>query len=136
MSGQAAGVGRHPRLTSWLTFFQSYMLPLFFSILLSYLVGMKRRTSRCFTCKRDDSHFFHYLKNLSIMRLGIFLVIVLFFWEKTPKNTGIHILSKKNMRNFYLARITHSYEWMGTLISYTVKSVLIMHLGKSQEMVT
>ena len=27
----------------------------FFSGLLSYLVGVKRRTSRCVTCKRDNS---------------------------------------------------------------------------------
>ena len=32
-----------PRFTFWLTFFQSVILPL----LLSYLVRMKRRTSRC-----------------------------------------------------------------------------------------
>ena len=70
-----AGVGRRPRLTFWLTFFQSCMLPLFFSGLLSYLVGMERRTISCFPCKRDNSHFLHYLKNLSIMPLGIFLVL-------------------------------------------------------------
>ena len=47
------------------------MLPLFFSGLLSYLVGMKRRTgrhvgckSRCVTCKRDNSHFVMYLPPL------------------------------------------------------------------------
>ena len=55
MSGQA-GVGRRPWLTFWLPFFLSYMLPLFFSGLLSYLVGMQRRTSRCIPCKRDNSH--------------------------------------------------------------------------------
>ena len=49
------------------------MLPLF-SGLLSYLVEMKRRTSRCFTCKRDSSHFLPYLKNPSIMPLAVFLV--------------------------------------------------------------
>ena len=47
-----------PRFTFWLTLFQSYMLPLFFNGLLSYLVGMKRRTSsRRVTCKRDNSPF-------------------------------------------------------------------------------
>ena len=52
MSGRASG--RRPlRFTFWLTFFQSFMLPLFFDGLLSYLVGMKRRTSRGFTCKRQ-----------------------------------------------------------------------------------
>ena len=51
------------------------MLPLFFSGLLSYLVGMKRRTSRCSTCKRENSHFLCYLKkDLSVMPLGVFLV--------------------------------------------------------------
>ena len=40
-----------------LPFFQSDMLTLFFSGLLLYLVGMKRRTNRCVACKRDNSHF-------------------------------------------------------------------------------
>ena len=40
--------------------FQSYMLPLFFSGLLSYLVGIKRRTSRSVMCKRV-TFFFIYL---------------------------------------------------------------------------
>ena len=47
---------------------QSYMLPLFFDGLHSYLVGMKRRTSRCFTCKRDNSYFLRYLKNHNAVR--------------------------------------------------------------------
>ena len=38
-------------------FFQSYMLPLFFNGLLSYLVGIKKRSSRRVTCKRDNSYF-------------------------------------------------------------------------------
>ena len=57
--------------------------------LLSYLVGMKRMTSRRVICKRDNSHFLPYvfisrckrfifwitfLKNPSIMPFGIFLV--------------------------------------------------------------
>ena len=41
--------------------FFSYMLTLFFSGLLSYLVGIKRRTSRHVTCKKENSHFLHYL---------------------------------------------------------------------------
>ena len=45
----------------WLTFFQSYILPLFFTRLLSYLVGAKRRTSGHLGCKRDNSHFFCYV---------------------------------------------------------------------------
>ena len=53
------------------------MLPLFFNGLLSYLIGMKRRTSRCFTCKRDNSYFLCYLENLSIMPLGIFLFLLI-----------------------------------------------------------
>ena len=44
-----------------------------FSGLLSYLVGMKRMTNKSFICKRDNSHFLHYLKIPSIMLLGIFL---------------------------------------------------------------
>ena len=38
-------------------FFQSYILPLFFSGLLSYLVGIKKRTSRRVGCKRDSSRY-------------------------------------------------------------------------------
>ena len=54
----------HPRFTCWLTFFQSCMLPLLFNGLLSYLVGIKRRTSRHVGCKRDNSHFIMYLSLL------------------------------------------------------------------------
>ena len=50
-----------PGLPFGLQFFQSDMLPVFFSGLLVYLVGMKRRTSRHVTCKRDNSHFHHYV---------------------------------------------------------------------------
>ena len=53
--------GNRPRVTVWLIFFQSNILSLFFSGLLSYLVGMKGRTSRHVGCKRDYSHFLHYL---------------------------------------------------------------------------
>ena len=42
-------------------FFQSCMLPLFFSGFLSYLVGIKRRTSRHVGCKKDNSHFHCYI---------------------------------------------------------------------------
>ena len=59
-------------------FFQNYMLPLFFNGLLSYLVGIKRRTSRSFKCKRDNSYLLHYLKKPSIIPLGVFLVYVYF----------------------------------------------------------
>ena len=45
----------------WLTFFQSCMLPLLFSGLLSCLVGIKRRTSRHVGCKRDNSQFLCYI---------------------------------------------------------------------------
>ena len=55
------GVGHRPKFIFRLTFFQNCMLPLFFSGLLSYLVGIKRRTSRCVTCKREHSHFVHYV---------------------------------------------------------------------------
>ena len=54
-------VGHRPRLTFWLTFIQSDMLPLFFSGLLSYLVGMMRRTSGRDTCKKVNSHFLRYV---------------------------------------------------------------------------
>ena len=50
MSGRV-GVGQFLRFTVWLTFFQTCMLLLFFSGLLSYLVGMKRRTSTGWVCR-------------------------------------------------------------------------------------
>ena len=50
------------------------MLPLFFSGLLLYLVGTKSRTSKCFPCKRGNSHFLHYLKpiNNAFRRFSLF----------------------------------------------------------------
>ena len=82
MSGRA-GVGRHPRFTLWLTFwlnfFQSCMLPLFFSGLLLYLVGLKRRTSRCVTCNRDNSHFVCYvLISPDVRTHQVYLLVNLF----------------------------------------------------------
>ena len=56
------------------------MLHLLFSGLLSYLVGIKKRTSRCFTCNRDKAHCLCYLKNPSLMPLGVFLVVYLFIF--------------------------------------------------------
>ena len=41
--------------------YQCYMLPSFFIRLLSYLVGIKRRTNRHVACKRDNSHFLCYV---------------------------------------------------------------------------
>ena len=48
-------------LPFWLTFYQSCMLPLFFSRLLLYLVGIKRRTGKRVGCKRDNYHFLYYV---------------------------------------------------------------------------
>ena len=77
--GRASGVGRRPRFTFWLTFFQSCMLPLFFRGLLSYLVGIKRRTSRCVTYKRDNSHFVRYVFISPDVRIPqIYLLVNLF----------------------------------------------------------
>ena len=45
----------------WLTFFQNYVMPLFFSGLPSYLVGMRRRTVGV-SYARDNPHFLHYLE--------------------------------------------------------------------------
>ena len=42
-------------------FFQNDILPLFFSGLLSFLVGMKRTTRRFVARKRDNSHFLCYV---------------------------------------------------------------------------
>ena len=54
-------VGRHQALSKVYLlvnlFFRGYMLPFFFSGLIPYLVGIKRRTSRHVACKRDNSHF-------------------------------------------------------------------------------
>ena len=50
-----------PRFTFWLIFIQSYMLPLSFIGLRSYLKEMKRRTSRRVVCKSDNSHFLRYV---------------------------------------------------------------------------
>ena len=62
-----------------LIFFVTYLSPLIFEVYLlvnlfsklyvifilqwivSYLIGIKRRTSRHVTCKRDKSHFIHYV---------------------------------------------------------------------------
>ena len=63
MSGQAGGRtgGRASDVVSvnlLVNLFSKFMLPLFFSGLLSYLVKMKKRTSRRVLCKRDNSHFY------------------------------------------------------------------------------
>ena len=84
MSVRVGGCRALSQVNLLVNLFKSYMLPLFFSGLLSYLVGMKRRTSGCFLCKRDNSHFLHYLKKKkkkkkkkkSIMPLGVFLVLI------------------------------------------------------------
>ena len=59
-SGKDCGLWLWHSLDFSLTFF--YTLSLFFSGLLSYLEGVKRRTSWCISCKRDNSHFLHYFK--------------------------------------------------------------------------
>ena len=48
------------RFTFWLSFF-CYMLPLFFSGLLSYLASSSRRTSSRVTYKTDHSIFLRYV---------------------------------------------------------------------------
>ena len=82
-----AGLWRRPRFTFWLTFFQSCMLPLFFSRLLSYLVGIKRRTSRCATCKRSNSHFVRYVlfsPDVRGLPSKVYLLVNLFFKVVLP----------------------------------------------------
>ena len=65
MGGRQEG-GRRPRFrTFWLTFFQSYLLLLFFSGLLSYLVKMKRRTSRHVHARETLTFFVMYLSPLT-----------------------------------------------------------------------
>ena len=52
------------------------MLPLFFSGLLSYLVGMKTKTSRCVTCKRNNSHFVRYvLISPNVRTIQVYLLV-------------------------------------------------------------
>ena len=75
-----------PRFTFCLTFFQSYMLLLFISGLLSYLGGMKRRASRHVMCKRDNSHFLHMY--LSPLTSAVYLLVNLF--EKPVHNAIRH----------------------------------------------
>ena len=53
-------------------FFFKFKLLLLFNGLLSYLVGMKRRTSRRVACKTDNSHFLRYLKKKVHNTLGVF----------------------------------------------------------------
>ena len=77
-NGIRAG-GRRARFTFWLTFFQSCMLPLFFNGLLSYLVGIKRRTSRCVTCNRDNSYCVRYVFISPDVRMPqVYLLVNLF----------------------------------------------------------
>ena len=55
------------------------MLPLFFSGLLSDLVGIKRRTSRGVACKRDNSHFVLYvLVSPDVRTPQVYLLVNLF----------------------------------------------------------
>ena len=58
-------------------FFQSYMSPLFFIGLLSYLVETKSRTSRHMVCKRDNSHI--SIMYLSTLTSKVYLLVNLFF---------------------------------------------------------
>ena len=48
--------------------FSKFMLPLCFSGLLSYLVGIKRRMIRRVLCKRDNSYFLRYVLISSDLR--------------------------------------------------------------------
>ena len=50
----------HPRFTFWFNLFPKLYVT-FFSGLLSYLVGMKRETSKHVTCKRNNSYFLPYI---------------------------------------------------------------------------
>ena len=65
MSGQTLGVARGLPLVNlfffFFFFFLSYMLPLFFRALLSYLVGMKKRTSRRVACRGNNSRGLCYV---------------------------------------------------------------------------
>ena len=60
MSRRAGGHLASSEVYLLVNFFQSYMLPLFFGGLLSYLVRVKR-TNRHVTYKRDNSYFLCYV---------------------------------------------------------------------------
>ena len=71
-----AGVGHHPRFTFFgYPFSKLYVTFIHQSIAFIFGRDLKRRTGRCFTCKNDNSYFLRYLKNPSIMPLGIILVL-------------------------------------------------------------
>ena len=48
-------------LPFFVNLFSKLYVTLFFSGLLSYFVGINRRTRRRVVCKRDNSHFFRYV---------------------------------------------------------------------------
>ena len=76
--GRASGVGRRPRFTFWLTF-SSKLYVTFILQWIAYLVGMKRRTNRCVTCKKANSHFVHYVLIFPDVRMPkIYLLVNLF----------------------------------------------------------
>ena len=88
MSGRA-GVGRAGfGFTFWLTFFQSCRLPLFFSGLLSYLVGMKRRSVGV-SHARETTHT-SFIMYLSPLMSEVYLLVNLF--EK-PAHIAIRCFS-------------------------------------------
>ena len=86
-----------PRFNFWLIFFQSYMLPLFFSGVLSYLVRIKRRTSRHVTCKKDSffSHFLPYVLTIltqmtlmgwCVVKSKLNIIILMYLSSPKPKS--------------------------------------------------
>ena len=101
-----AGVRHHLRFTFWLTFFQSYMLSLFNDGLHSYLVGMKRRTGRFFTCKRNNSYFLRYLKKPVHYAVRHFLVL----YRTTGSKMNIYILGEV---------------WQGDMVSEYLRLILL-----------
>ena len=80
------------------------MLPFFFNGLLSscsYLVGMERRTSRCITCKRDNSFRWLFEKPVhnAIRRFSCFFFFFFFvYWNSYCKNGCVPIQRWKSPR--------------------------------------
>ena len=115
--GLAFGVGCRPRFTFWLTFSfssfsQSYMLSLFFSVLLSYLVGMKRRASRRVYASEPISFFVmywfplmsevHLLINLFFQSymLPLFFSRSLSYLVGMKRRTSMHVAYKRDNSPF------------------------------------
>ena len=76
------------RASFWLTIFSKLYVIFFFNGLLSYLVRIKTKTSKCVTCKRDNSFrcFFENPVHNTVRRFFL-------SYSKTGVYRGIHYFS-------------------------------------------